>query len=55
MSKQPLSINFNVIDEATLRSELEKAQAYINVLNTEIEELKTANEELKNRLDASPY
>jgi hypothetical protein len=55
MSKQELSINFNVIDEAALRSELEKAQAYINLLNAEIEALSEANEELKNRLDASPY
>jgi hypothetical protein len=53
--KQDLSINFNVIDPQTLREELQKAQVYINALNAQIESLLTVQEELKKRLDASPY
>jgi hypothetical protein len=55
MSKQDLAINFNVVDEPSLREELIKAQAYINALNAQIEALSTVQEELKKRLDASPY
>lgn len=55
MSKQDLAMNFNVFDENAIRQELQKAQAYINALNALVEELKTQAEELKNRLDASPY
>lgn len=52
---QDLAINFNVIDEQTLREELKKAQAYINALNAQIESMLLEQEELKKRLDASPY
>jgi len=55
MSKQDLAINFNVVDQEALRQELQKAQIYINALNAQIESLLTVQEELKKRLDASPY
>ncbi len=55
MSKQNLEMNFNVFDENAVRQELIKAQAYINELNTLVEALKAEAEELKKRLDASPY
>jgi hypothetical protein len=40
MSKQDLAINFTVVDQDALRQELQKAQVYINALNTELESLK---------------
>ena len=40
MSKQSLAINFNVFQDDAARQELQKAQAYINELNTELETLK---------------
>lgn len=55
MSKQDLSINFTVVDEEALRQELQKAQVYINALNAQVESLTATQEELKKRLDASPY
>ena len=55
MSTPNLSMNFNVVDEEALRQELIKAQDYINQLNAQISALQTLTEELKKRLDASPY
>ncbi len=55
MSNPDLAINFNVVEEEALRQELQKAQVYINTLNSEINDLETLTTELKKRLDASPY
>ena len=40
MSKQQLAMNFTVVQDDAVRQELQKAQAYINALNTELETLK---------------
>lgn len=40
MSKQQLAMNFNVVQDDAVRQELQKAQAYINELNTLVETLK---------------
>jgi hypothetical protein len=40
MSKQALAMNFNVVEDSAMRQELQKAQEYINTLNTLVESLK---------------
>lgn len=39
MSKQSLEMNFNEFEANSERQELQKAQAYINALNTQLEAL----------------
>ncbi len=55
MTNPNLEMNFNVVEANALRQELQKAQAYINQLNATINSLLTETEELKKRLDASPF
>ena len=48
MSSQQLAINFNVVNDSALRQELQKAQDYINALNTQVESLQTQLTALQN-------
>lgn len=51
MSKQQLSMNFNVFDNDAPRQELQKAQVYINNMNTQVEALSSAITDLQTSLN----
>lgn len=52
MPNPDLAINFNIFDQDAERQELQKAQAYINTLNLEINSLKAQISDLTTRMVA---